>query len=1037
MKRVIIFIFLSFSIFREGISQTVTQPLVFQSPEISSLVKEVTTPVSLSSGTVNVEIPLYTLNHGDITVPISMSYDASGVKVDAQPGWVGQNWSLKAGGMISRIVKGIPDETYVEEETFLMIDGDNHYTKYYPVGFLYNGNKLKNTNWNTTTQIESWAKNEKCELEADEFIFNFCGHTGKFYANEDGNIVCTDKRYKINAIIYLNIPMYDGRVAMNVNKPESFTYYKNNMMVDLNGRYIGGFVRWRVSKIMGFCITAPDGIKYYFGMYNKAEDDALDIYSDMFRETEITADFFSQFFEENFSSWYLERIVSPLGNTVEFKYEIGAPTVSYASIYSVSSMSGSAPSGLGWFFGGNVSASNFYAGQNLSGKLIRPVFLTEIKTPNELIKFSRSNSNTLRYNYGFIQTHLESTADNYDPNIFIPVYEGQLPIAYYVKIGVYIYKIIDYTLLKTAKLDEISVKSLNSNEIVKKYQLNYNESSDKRLQLLSVNEKADEQSSLFTTFSYNSTQLPGFLDIRNDHWGYYNDKMAKVDYQSATSMTNYYNLREPDSKYTKAGILENITYPTGGTKKLIYEANRYNRVIKRDTNSGALSLQYCTEKNGGGLRVKEIIETNGLTEYSKKYTYSQGILNGEIQYYWSNYQGKLLNGNTYNASRFLTTSLLPVSNNSDGGSVSYSNVAEYNSGNGHIEYIFSNHDNTLDENSVSIDLQKSPYSPLSSKVMERGKLLETRTYKNGNPSPIKKETYQYAVLNNNLEYIKSVYLRRLVLFGDDKINAVEGSAYKTYIYPYNVESKTEYFTYSDSQTLQNKYTWTYDSYNQVTSYTNSNNSNNHKELFKYPTDYTDAIYLSMAAKNIFSPVVEKITTVKNGVETERVKTNYKTYGELILPSSIQYSFSGANNYITSTTFDSYSSKGNLVESTDKNGIKTTYLWGYNHQYPIAEIKNATYSQVKNILGQTLIDRVAGANLPASADMTAINNLRSNTNLPNAQVTTYTYRPLVGMTSKTDPDGVKTTYEYDAFGRLQYVKDENDNVIENYKYNYKQ
>ncbi len=197
-----------------------------------------------------------------------------------------------------------------------------------------------------------------------------------------------------------------------------------------------------------------------------------------------------------------------------------------------------------------------------------------------------------------------------------------------------------------------------------------------------------------------------------------------------------------------------------------------------------------------------IIESDGTNLYSTQYTYSPGILNGEIQYYWSNYQGKLFNGNTYTAERFFTTSLLPVSNNSEGGSVSYSNVTERRAGNGRTEYTFSNHDNRLDENSVSIDLQKSPYSPLSSRIMERGKLLGSKIYKEGAASPFRKDTFQYTILNNDPQYIRSVYLRRLALFDSYFINAVEGSAYKIYIYPYNVTQKTEYF-YDNSSMLQN------------------------------------------------------------------------------------------------------------------------------------------------------------------------------------------------------------------------------------------
>ena len=450
-----------------------------------------------------------------------------------------------------------------------------------------------------------------------------------------------------------------------------------------------------------------------------------------------------------------------------------------------------------------------------------------------------------------------------------------------------------------------------------------------------------------------------------------------------------------------------------------------------------MSIDPCTEKTGGGLRVKGIIESDGTNLYSTQYTYSPGILNGEVQYYWGNYQGKLFNGNTYNAERFFTTSLLPVSNNSEGGSVSYSNVTERQAGNGKIEYTFSNHDNRMDENSVSIDLQKSPYSPLSSRIMERGKLLESKIYKEGAVSPFRKDTYQYTILNNNPEYIRSVYLRRLALFGSYFVNAVEGSAYKIYIYPYNVTQKTEYF-YDNSNTLQNEYSWTYDSYNQVASYINQNNSNNYKETFKYPYNYQDAIHTLMTGNNMVSPVIEKITTRgNNNVEIERIKTNYTdnvniTNG-LILPSSVQSSFSGPGNLITDQTFNKYDAKGNILQVSGRDGLTVCYLWGYKNQYPIAEIKNATYSDVTNIISATDLNTIADKYEPTTNDFNTINNLRNL--LPNAMVTTYAYKPLVGLLKVTDPSGKIATYEYDNFNRLKHIKDLNGNILESYDYHY--
>ncbi len=55
----------------------------------------------------------------------------------------------------------------------------------------------------------------------------------------------------------------------------------------------------------------------------------------------------------------------------------------------------------------------------------------------------------------------------------------------------------------------------------------------------------------------------------------------------------------------------------------------------------------------------------------------------------------------------------------------------------------------------------------------------------------------------------------------------------------------------------------------------------------------------------------------------------------------------------------------------------------------------------------------------------------------AMMKTYTYDPLIGMTSATDENGKTTYYEYDSFGRLQYIKDQDRNIIQEYKYHYKE
>ncbi|MEL6132724.1 MAG: RHS repeat domain-containing protein, partial [Bacteroidota bacterium] len=54
----------------------------------------------------------------------------------------------------------------------------------------------------------------------------------------------------------------------------------------------------------------------------------------------------------------------------------------------------------------------------------------------------------------------------------------------------------------------------------------------------------------------------------------------------------------------------------------------------------------------------------------------------------------------------------------------------------------------------------------------------------------------------------------------------------------------------------------------------------------------------------------------------------------------------------------------------------------------------------------------------------------------AQMTTYCYDKALRLHTQTDINNRSTYYHYDAFGRLEYVQDQEGNYVQGYQYNYK-
>lgn len=185
-----------------------------------------------------------------------------------------------------------------------------------------------------------------------------------------------------------------------------------------------------------------------------------------------------------------------------------------------------------------------------------------------------------------------------------------------------------------------------------------------------------------------------------------------------------------------------------------------------------------------------------------------------------------------------------------------------------------------------------------------------------------------------------------------------------------------------------------------------------------------------------------VRTYMNNNGRINLKENYTLNTNIPLNDFIELSVGDAGNNaytidprMNQETVYTYYSSGKIKEVySPKTGMTTTYLWGYYNQYPIAKIEMGSYNTVSYVLSGIDIEAFAAAEFP---NMSQLNILRTSQYLNNAQITTYTYKPLVGMTSQTDPRGVTTYYEYDDFNRLKFIKDNQGDVIQRFDYHYKE
>lgn len=193
----------------------------------------------------------------------------------------------------------------------------------------------------------------------------------------------------------------------------------------------------------------------------------------------------------------------------------------------------------------------------------------------------------------------------------------------------------------------------------------------------------------------------------------------------------------------------------------------------------------------------------------------------------------------------------------------------------------------------------------------------------------------------------------------------------------------------------------------------------------YPTDYKDDVSQTMVERNCVTPVVRR-TTLLGGARYD-IYNPYRLSSNVPVMDRIETG-KGRGERKTRIRFTNYDYNGNLLEAVKDDSQGVAYVRGYNSRYPVAKIEGQSYAAIQG-KGQSL----------STSDSTALAGqceaLRASLR-GSALVTSYTYRPLEGISSVVSPNGNLKSFRYNNFGEIAAETDCEGNKEKEYTYFYK-
>ena len=917
------------------------------SPNASSQAKFAAIPVNLHTGIPNIQAPLMTLSGRHLNVPIGLSYHAGGFKVQEIAGPVGLGWALNAGGVITRVVQGIPDDD---------TDGYSGKNKWgdrivpiesYEVSGEFTSDLLVGYN----AQSMSDFSQGRVDGQPDMFYFNILGRSGRFVLDPDGKAVL--------------LPHQDVEIKLTSRG---------------GSQQDGEFLVWS--------ITTEDGTVFTFGAQGASEEAgaAREVTTAEYLvggnlEDERTANYTS--------SWYLSSITSPQSSEeVTFAYESASNALTYAYDNYVEYNGVAAP------------CNDVFSRDKITTRLtVQPRRLEFVRTVLGQVNFAYEHE---RSDQPGQQALSEITLQD-----MLSAVKQRVRLVY-----------------GTFNSCERSYGVASSADF----------SSCKRLRLDRIEDTTDGTLPSYT-FSYHDDEnryLPDRASPGYDHWGYANGGRGAPPRSDELYEPYLSGNRTVSTTFGQAYLLHRMTNAQGGYTRYDYEYHYRGSVANANNRVGGARIS----------RIRYYDGTNETPAHETTYDYygsGQALARPDYNYTLTDRNSPCL---------IVVTQAQSLVNLFDlnGAAITYSKVSTEYADGGRTTHYFTSLADQEDEitpiyryfdSGEGLVLTKMasdngpPFPPTTSYAWRRG-LPTKREEVNSTGTVVATTDYHY---NFQDEVSPRRTLRGLTVqafsdtpfYGFDYLMGVNTYVSEPVYLKYQTDSlfdqdhserslvtRVDYDVDETYLTVKNQSTMNSEGQPVLTQYLRANDL---KENNAHGSNL-------LAQAHMNSQVLEQSTLV-DGRIVQKTSSSYTPEGNLIVPTLVTIYPDGTGTGITiDQKYDTY---GNVIQTQRQNDLPTAHLWGYNHSLKVAEVVGQTYQQATNGLDLSVVQ-----GNQADAIRSELDKLRQ----PNRLVTTYTYDPLTGMTSETNPAGITTYYDYDDRNRLQYVRDHRQQYVARYQYRYR-